>query len=207
MSIRVATIDNHEIVRDGITARIAAQAPDIAVVASTATVEEFFSAGTEVDVVLLDLMLEAGQSSPHIPRLVTAGCRVLLYTTEERPVPLRNAVTLGANGVLLKSDPPATMIEAIRATAAGEFACSGPMAHALLSDETNVADLSPRQIDILQARDEGLDYRHIATLFDCSEGAVKTHLQRVREKFRAIGIEPGNSHHLTRLATEQGHLT
>lgn len=205
MTIRVGTIDDHEIVRDGVAARIAEAAPDITVVASVESVEQFSALGVVADVVLLDLMLATGSALGEIPGLVDLGVRVLLYTTEERPVPLRNAVALGVSGVLLKSDPPATMVEAIRHAVAGEFACSGSTAHALLNSGS-VARLSPRQVEILRALDQGMDYRQVAKHVGCSEGAVKTHLQRIREKFRNIGVEPGNSHHLTHLATQQGHL-
>lgn len=205
MMIRVATIDNHEIVRDGIAARLLVEGDDLELVASAASVEEFLDLAVDVDVILLDLGLAAGTSTEWIPTLAAKG-QVLLYTTEERPVPLRRAVQLGASGVLLKSDPPATMVAAVRAVADGEFCCSGPTAHALLTDESNVADLSARQVEILRALDEGLDYRQTAALLETSEASVKTHLQRVREKFRKIGVEPGNAHHLTRLASQQGHI-
>lgn len=206
MTIRVATIDNHEIVRDGIAARLLAEGPDLVLAASTSSVEEFMALDVAADVILLDLGLGSGSSAEWIPELIRTG-HVLLYTTEERPVPLRRAVQLGASGVLLKSDPPSTMIASIRAVADGEFCCSGPTAHALLTAEAAVADLSERQVEILRALDEGLDYRQTAALLGTSEGSIKTHLQRIREKFRKIGIEPGNAHHLTRLASKQGHLT
>jgi DNA-binding NarL/FixJ family response regulator len=205
MTIRVAAIDNHEIVRDGIASRLLTEGADLVLAASTASVEEFLDLDAAVDVILLDLGLESGMSTEWIPTLIDRG-QVLLYTTEERPVPLRRAVQLGVSGVLLKSDSPRTMIAAIRSVADGDFCCSGPTAHALLTDETTVADLSARQVEILRALDEGLDYRQTAALLQTSEASVKTHLQRVREKFRKIGIEPGNAHHLTRLAAQQGHL-
>jgi DNA-binding NarL/FixJ family response regulator len=206
MTIRVATIDNHEIVRDGIASKLASAGTGLEIVASTATVEEYVGLGVRADVVLLDLMLEDGWSSPWIPDLVRTGARVLVYTTEERPVPLRRAVELGASGVLLKSDPSATVVGAVHDAVAGDFCCSGPTAHALLTDESTVADLSPRQVEILRALDEGLDYRHVAAAVGCSETTVKEQLRRTRDKFRRLGIDPGNSHHLTRLAEQQGHI-
>lgn len=206
MSIGVATIDNHEIVRDGIAAKLGAAGTGLEIVASTATVEEFLALGAGADVVLLDLMLGSGTSSSWIPELIQGGAKVLIYTTEERPVPLRRAVELGASGVLLKNDPSETVVTAVHEAVAGEFCCSGPTAHALLTDESTVADLSPRQVEILRGLDEGLDYRHVAAVVGCSEATVKEQLRRTRDKFRKLGIDPGNSHHLTYLAEQQGHL-
>lgn len=204
-AITVATIDNHAVVRDGLTFRVNA-CEDLSMVASVASVEEYAAAGVSADVVLLDLLLADGDSTGHIPTLTGAGSRVLLYTTEERPVPLRRAVEAGATGVVLKSDPVEAVPVAIRDAMAGEFCCSGPLAHALLHNEAAVADLSERQVEVLQALDEGLDYRATARSLGISEGVVKTHLARVREKYRSRGLDPGNAHHLTKLASDEGYL-
>lgn len=201
---RIALVDNHEAVREGVAARIERAAPDLSVVASVATVEEL--SGVDAGVVLLDLWLEDGSTLDAIPGLVASGRRVLLYTTEQRPVPVRRAIEAGATGLLLKSDPLDTVVDGIRAAATDDFYCSGTLAHALLSEDGTVVDLSPRQIEILEALADGLDYRATAALLDSAEASVKTHLGRIREKFRAVGIEPRNSHHLTKLAKEQGHL-
>lgn len=204
--IRVATVDNHEVVREGVAARIERAATDVAVIASVSTVEELGEAGAEAEVVLLDLWLDDGDSLSAIAPLVGAGCHVLLYTTEQRPVRLRKAIECGASGLLLKRDPLDTVVDGIRAAAAGEFYCSGALAHALLTDEKAVADLSTRQVEILEALADGMDYRAVAAFTGSSEAAVKTHLGRIRDKFRGIGIEPGNAHHLTRIAKDQGHI-
>lgn len=204
--IRVAAIDNHDVVREGLSLHLDRYADGIRVVASEEDPAMFLASGVEVDVVLLDLLLRDGTSIDDIPALVATGARVLVYTTEERPVPLRAAVEKGANGVLLKSDPMATVVDAIERAMAGEFCCSGPLAHALLEDPTLVAGLSDRQQQVLRCLDEGLDYRATARVLGVSPQVVKTHLARVREKYRMLGIEPGNSHDLTRRAYEEGYL-
>lgn len=204
--ITLATIDNHQVVRAGVEAHIARVAPSIEVVSSTDDVEEYLASGVRADVVLLDLLLREGMSTAWIPALTAAGSKVLVYTTEERPVPLREAVASGAAGVLLKNDSLATVVSGIRMAMAGEFCVSGPLAHALVTDPTIVVDLSEQQRQVLQCLDEGLDYRATGRIMGISEGTVKTYLARVREKYRASGLQPGNSHHLTRQAFEQGHL-
>lgn len=204
--LTLATIDNHAVVRAGVVAHIQQVAPEIDVIASTDTVEEYLEWGGSADVVLLDLLLTDGPSTPHIPGLVESGAKVLIYTTEERPAPLRQAVAAGATGVLLKSDPLHSVVLGIRMAMAGEFCVSGPLAHAMLTDETLFIELSEQQRQVLQCLDEGLDYRATGRIMGISEGTVKTYLARVREKFRASGLEPGNAHHLTRQAFHQGHI-
>jgi DNA-binding NarL/FixJ family response regulator len=204
--ITVACVDNHAVVRQGVEAHLLRVAPDIKVVASTESVEELLALGVSADVVLLDLILREDVSTGWIPRLTAAGSKVVVYTTEERPVPLRATVAAGALGVLLKSDSLRTVVDGIRMAAAGEFCVSGPLAHALVTDETLVVELSDQQRQVLQCLDEGLDYRATGRVMGISEGTVKTYLARIRVKFRTSGLEPGNSHHLTRQAFEQGHL-
>ncbi len=202
--IRVAVVDNHESVREGVVSRLNSQS-GMDVIASCATVAELTTSAVGADVVILDLWLEDGSSHDDIPRLVGDGAAVLLYTSEETAVPLRRAVTLGATGVLLKSDPLDTLVSAVAAAADGEFCCSGPLAHALLTD-TQVAKLSSQQVDVLKALADGLAYRKAAQLLGISEGTLKTYLSRTRNSFREIGIEAGNSLDMIRLAREQGHM-
>ncbi|MFT4188756.1 MAG: response regulator transcription factor [Aeromicrobium sp.] len=204
--ITVATIDNHPVVREGLAEHLQRNDPEIQVVSSATTVEEYLDGEHRADVVLLDLLLSEGDSLGHIPALLDTGALVLMYTTEERAVPLRRAVAAGASGVLLKSDPLRTVVTAIHQAADGEFCVSGPLANALLTDPQIVANLSERQVQVLRAIDEGLDYRATARVLGVSEGVVKTHLTRIREKYRSVGIKVGNSHHLTRLATDDGYL-
>ena len=207
-AIRVASIDNHEVVREGIMARLA-RVEGFEVVGAAADVPELvelIAQGAEPDVVLLDLWLDDGLSISAIPDLTAHGTKVLLYTTEQRPALLREAVEAGAAGLLLKRDGLETLVDGIRAAAAEEFYCSSPLADALLHDPTAMPNLSPRQIEILEGLAEGLDYRGIAALLGSTESSVKTHLARIRERFRAIGVEPGNAQDLTRLAAEAGYL-
>lgn len=205
-TIALATIDNHPVVRAGVEAHISQVAPEIRIVSSTDDVEGYLSSGVQAQVILLDLLLRDGMSTGRIPELAASGAKVLVYTTEERPVPLREAVAAGAAGVLLKNDPLQSLVSAIRMAMDGEFCCSGPLAHALITDPSLVIELSEQQRQVLQCLDEGLDYRAAGRIMGISEGTVKTYLARIREKYRTSGVQPGNSHHLTRHAFEQGHL-
>ncbi len=209
--IRVAVIDDHQVVHMGI-ASLPEVDKDLAFVTAVKTVEEFHTAGVQVDVVLLDLRLDDSDPASvdgtleAIPTLIETGATVLLYTSEQRPVPLRRAVAAGVAGVLLKSDPVETIADGIREATDGNFYCSGTLAHALLTDDLAVAALSERQVDILRALADGHDYRGAARLLQITESALKTYLARARNGFKSIGIEPGNAMDLVRLAKRQGHL-
>lgn len=204
-AITVAIVDDHEIVREGVALFLERARPDAEVVGSAPVVDDLPD-GVIPDVVILDLVLREGQSLDSVPALVEQGSRVLLYTSEERPVPLRRAVELGISGVLLKGDPVATINDGITMAMDGQFYVSGPLAHALITDDDLVADLSEQQRQVLQCIDEGLDYRATARVMNISGNTVKEYLARIRDKYRERGLQPGNSHHLTRLAHEEGHL-
>lgn len=203
---RIAIIDDHPVVASGVLRHLESSGARIAVVAETRTVEEFLALDHPVDVVLLDLHLSQGIAYDHIPRLADIGCKVLIYTTEQRPVPLRKAVEAGAVGVVLKGDPLPTVVDAVATVVAGGFYVSGPLAAALIHDPSLVTDLSQQQQQILRCIDEGLDYRAVARVNGIGINTVKEHLARVRDKLRLRGIEPGNAHHLTRRARDEGHL-
>ena len=204
-AVTVAIVDDHEIVREGVEQYLKRSGADVDVI-GTASSPADLPEGIVPDVVILDLVLRDGQSLDDVPALVEHGSRVLLYTSEERPVPLRRAVDLGVSGVLLKGDPLTTITDGIATAMDGQFYVSGPLAHALITDDDLVSDLSEQQRQVLQCIDEGLDYRATARVMNISSNTVKEYLARIRDKYRERGLHPGNSHHLTRLAYEEGHL-
>ncbi|MFL6088523.1 MAG: LuxR C-terminal-related transcriptional regulator [Aeromicrobium sp.] len=204
--VTVAVVDDHAIVRESVALHLDRLNRPVAVVGHFDTISAFKAADIKADVVVLDLHLRDGSSVEQIPELVSSGIAVLLYTAEERPVPLREAVAAGISGLMLKGDPLATLLDGIESVAAGEFYVSGPLAHALISDSDLVADLSEQQRQVLQCINEGLDYRATARVMGISGNTVKEYLARIRDKYRDLGVKPGNAHHLTRLAKDEGHL-
>lgn len=204
--IQVAVIDRIPAVREGVASYLRRASACAEVALSAESFADWGRRLSSMDVVLVDLCLNDDQALALIPELQDGGARVLVHTAEERVVPLRRAVEAGASGVLLKTDPLAGLPAAIADVMAGEFVCSPALAHALLDDGPVVPGLSRRQIQVLRAIDEGLDRRATARVLGVSEGVVKTHLARIREKYQQHGIEPGNSHHLTRLASADGYL-
>lgn len=207
--IRVGAIDNHPVVLEGVRAALARTATDIEVVAIAGTTSELLEGpGAAADVVLLDLgMPESDPAEDAVRRLTDAGMIVLIFTSEERPVPVRRAVEAGAVGLLLKVDPVETIAQAIRDAVDGRLACSGQLAAMLLTDAALGTRLSPRQIEILVAVSEGLPYRLVAKRLGVAEVTVREHLNRAAAAYRDNGVEPGNVHGLVSRARADGNLT
>lgn len=206
--IRVGAIDNHPVVLAGLGAALAEHAPDMVLVAIAGSVDELLSATPEgLDVVLLDLHIpDQPVAEESVAQLVASNVVVLLFTAEERPIPVRRAIQAGAAGLVLKVDPIATIAQTIRDAVAGELACSGQLAAMLLTDEGLGAHVSQRQIEILRAVSTGLPYRLVARDLGISEVTVREHLFRAAKAYRSGGIDPGNVHGLISRARADGHL-
>ncbi|KAA1421756.1 response regulator transcription factor [Nocardioides humilatus] len=206
--IRVAAMDNHPIVLEGVGAALARSAPDMELIAIADSCEALLAGpGASADVVLLDLRMPGqGPAHDNVVRLVERGLVVLLFTAEERPTPVRRAIQAGAAGLVLKVDPIETIAQAIRDAHLGHLACSGPLAAMLLADESLGTRLSERQIEILQAVSRGLPYRLVAKNLGIAEATVREHLARAAHAYREGGIETGNVHGLITQARADGHL-
>ncbi|MDT0202347.1 response regulator transcription factor [Nocardioides sp. AE5] len=205
--LTIGAIDDHPMVLRGLGAALGDIAPSLRLIEAAASVEEFLTTVTEpVDLVLLDLDLADPAATPesNIARLRDAGIDVLIYTSEERPVPLRRAIAAGASGVLLKIDPIEAVVEAIRQVGRGEVVCSGPLAQALLLDDG--VELSPREVEVIQMISDGLKAEAIATALFISEATVREHMRRSFRKFRQAGIAVTNAHDLVRQARGRGYL-
>lgn len=206
--IRVGAIDNHPVVLLGLGAAFAETAPDMRLVAIAGSAEELLERAPEgLDVVLLDMRIP-GQPAADVTvaTLVRHGLVVVLFTAEERPVPVRRAIEAGAAGLILKVDPVESIAQSIRDAVAGELACSSQLATMLLSDEDVGARLSPRQIEILRAVSAGLPYRLVARQLGIGEVTVREHLARAARAYREGGVETGNVHGLISRARADGHL-
>lgn len=209
-ALRVAAVDDHPMVLHGLAALLAEMAPDIDLVEIATSVPEVLDgSASRADVVLLDLHLGQGgdpgdEGEQNVRTLVDAGAAVLVYTSEERPIPLRRAIAAGASGVLLKIDPVERVVEAVRTVADGGVVCSGSLAQALLLDD--VVRLSPREVEVIRAVSDGLPAELIATSLFITEGTVREHIRRAFRKFRDAGLEVRNAHGLVSQARSHGYV-
>ncbi len=206
--IRVGAIDNHPVVLLGLGAAFAASAPDLRLVAIAGSAEELIAQVSEgLDVVLLDMRLPGQPPAEEtVATLVARGLIVLLFTAEDRPVPVRRAIDAGAAGLVLKEDAPESIAQSIRDAVAGDLPASSQLASALVSDDEVGARLSARQIEILRAVSAGLPYRMVARELGIGEVTVREHLARAAKAYREGGIETGNVHGLISRARADGHL-
>jgi DNA-binding NarL/FixJ family response regulator len=201
-------VDNQRSVHDACAELARRHSDRVSMVGSAVDVSDLDLTVPAPDVVVLDLYLgrDDTPSTPWIPDLVAWGAAVLLHTSSEFPVPLREAVRAGAAGLSLKNDDPQQHLEAVVAVAAGEFACSSPLARALLTDPDLVARLSPREVDVVQAIDDGLTHDQVAARHGIAPDTVNKHLRSARARYVALGRDMTNAHSVVREARRDGWL-
>src|SRR3984885_4207052 len=186
-SIRVFSVDDHPLLREGIAAIINSQ-PDMQLVAAASNGREGIQKFRELqpDVTLMDLRLPdiSGIDAMIAIRAEFAGARIIMLTTFEGDVEIQRALQAGARGYLLKSMPPRELLEVIRQVYAGKKRVPPEVASYLaehLSDEA----LTVREIDVLRHVAGGNRNRDIAEQLCISEETVKVHVKHIMEKLGA----------------------
>jgi DNA-binding NarL/FixJ family response regulator len=185
--IRVLSIDDHPLVREGLAALINAQT-DMCVVGQGSSGHEAIKLFGELqpDVALMDLRLPDMSGIDAMITIFSGSplARVIMVTSSEGDVEMERALAGGAKGYILKSMPPQEVLVAIRQVHAGKKAIPPEIAAQLanhMSDET----LSAREIEVLQQVAEGNRNRDIADRLFISEGTVKVHIQHIMDKLGA----------------------
>ncbi|MGC3995340.1 MAG: LuxR C-terminal-related transcriptional regulator [Propionicimonas sp.] len=204
---RIAVIDDHELIAEGVAAAVADLA-DVHLVASARTVDEFLALGVDVDLVLLDLRLgDATRPAENVGRLRAAGIEVLAYTSAESPALLREAARADIIGVVTKSESRAELIQAVRQALQGCVVASTDWAAALDGDgEVATVGLTPRETQVLQLYASGEKADRVARLLGISRDTVLDHIQNVRTKYAAASRPAGTKIDLYRRAVEDGIL-
>src|SRR5262245_85180 len=121
--IRVFSVDDHPLLREGIAAIINNQ-PDMQIVAQAATGSESIQMFRQhqPDVTLMDLRLPdmSGIEAMIAIRTEFPDARIIMLTTFEGDVDIRRSLEAGARGYMLKNMPPKDLVEVIRQVHAGK---------------------------------------------------------------------------------------
>jgi DNA-binding NarL/FixJ family response regulator len=201
--IRVAMVDDQEMIRLGLRTMIAAQ-PDLDLVGETADGLAAITLldTTEADVVLMDLRMPGIDGVEAIRRLRRAHpadtLKIIVLTTFDQDRNVLAALRAGANRFLSKGVGPAELAAGIREVADGGGALSATAAAALIdhvADEratlvdpdmvARFASLTPHEHEIVAAIVSGLDNTRIAAELFLSPFTVKTHANRAMMKVGA----------------------
>ena len=185
--IRVFSVDDHPLLREGIAAIINNQ-PDMVMVAQAATGGEAIQMFLRhrPDVTLLDLRLPdmSGIDVLIAIRSEVPEARIVMLTTFEGDVDIRRSLEAGARGYMLKSMPQKDLVEMIRQVHAGKKRIPVEVA-AHLAEYFGGDALTEREVDVLKRISRGNRNREIGETLFISEETVKVHVRHIMEKLGA----------------------
>jgi DNA-binding NarL/FixJ family response regulator len=201
--IRVLVVDDHQLVRAGLTILLQT-AEDLDVVGEAADGEQALVLARELqpDVVLMDLSMPVLDGVAATRRLVAEqpGTRVVVLTSFAETERVQQALAAGAVGYLLKDCDPHELMSGVRAAAQGFAPIDPRVTRALLPTAQPAAPtpapapppevLSGREAEVLALVAQGLANKQVARSLGISEHTVKVHLNNV---YRRIGVNDRTS--------------
>jgi len=192
--IRLAVIDDHPIVREGLVAVLSDDA-GFQVVGTAASAEDGLRLVQQErpDVLLLDLELPGASGIDALPGLLEASpdTKVIVFTAYDTEERVLGALRAGAKGYLLKGSPSEEIGRAIRAVHAGGSHLEGRVATTVLAQirggrqEGGAAPLSARERQVLRLVAEGRSNKEIARALTITERTAKFHVTSLLNKLGA----------------------
>jgi len=195
--IRVLLIDDHIVMRTGLRMAIENQ-PGLSVVGEATDRDAAIrsAAREQPDIILLDLDLGEESGLDLLPELLAAakGARVIVLTGIRDPAEHRQAVRLGAAGMVLKEQAVDTLVKAIERVHAGETWLDPALVAHVLADRSRargldadhaaarIATLTEREREVIALIGEGLKNRQIGERLSISETTVVHHLTSIFDK-------------------------
>jgi DNA-binding NarL/FixJ family response regulator len=199
--IRVLIVHEHPIYAEGVRLLLAADAPDVEVVgmASTAAEAESAARASAPDIVLMSHVLQgpgSGIDATTAIRRTTPRCAMLMLSEGANKEEQLAAAEAGACGFLSRTAAPRDLISAIRRAAAGETLYSQETLGTLFRERRQrdrdaverlrlLADLTPREREVIELMAQGLDTKGIAGRMSVSLHTARGYAQNVLGKLDA----------------------
>ena len=185
---RVMIVDDHPLMRRGIKQLLGLD-PLFNVVAEASNGNEAitFALQQAPDVILLDLNMKGLSGLDTLKALRNEGvdARIIVLTVSDSRNDVYALIDAGADGYLLKDSEPEQLLEHIRSAAEGQNVISDAVADYLLSrseQHNPFAELTERELDVLQEVARGLSSKQVAAQLHISEETVKVHIRNMLSK-------------------------
>jgi two-component system, NarL family, response regulator len=202
--IRVLIVDDHPVVRAGLTSLLRKEAGlKVVGAAHNGEVALDLIRRSLVDVVLLDLRMPKIGGIDFLSMLqgIVAPPAVLILSSYAYEEEIYRAVKAGARGYLSKDATGAQIVEAINSVNGGGKYFSGEIAERLAERESH-SSLSSRETEILEMVSKGLTNKEIAHVLQISQYTVRNHINKISAK-----LEVGDRTEAVTVALQQGILS
>ncbi len=185
--IRVLSVDDHPLLREGIAALIRNET-DMQLVAEASNGREALELFRKhrPDITLMDLQMPdmSGIDAMSSIRGEFPGARLIVLTTHAGDVQISRALKAGARAYLLKGSLRKELLETIRAVHAGQKRLS-PEAAAEIAEHAADDVLTPREVEVLRLVAGGNANKEIAAQLSLTEETVKSHVRNILAKLGA----------------------
>ena len=191
-AIRILIVDDHPVVREGISAMLQHK-PDFKIVGEASNGREAIEKARklEPDVVLMDLRMPEIDGVEAITRIKAEkpDIKFIILTTYSDDEYIFKGIAAGARAYLLKDAPREELFKAIRAVSRGESLIQPVVASKVLDKlaelskkTTSTEDLSEREIEVLKLMAKGASNKDIADQLSITQSTVKTHITSIFQK-------------------------
>ena len=186
-NIRVLIADDHAIVRHGLCALLGTER-GIEVVGEAKDGNEAVARTKQLapDVVIMDIVMprKDGVEATEEIRAAVPSAKIVVLTSFGTSDKISRAIEAGATGALMKTAEDRELLSAIRTVANGGRVIS-PAVRKLISTDPPAPELTPRQLEILQAMARGLTNKDIAKMFGIRTDGVNEHVLAILAKLGA----------------------
>ena len=209
--VRLALLDDHEVLLDSLGSWIEAHAPDFDLVLSAATwLQLVHSDNFPTDLVFIDFQLKEPVSiEARVRTCRAAGAKVIVLSSLDSQESRDRAIAAGAAAFLTKSLPMSEVMDTARQVMGVERNASIPLDRHVseVGDFTKSRPkLSAGELDALKLYVAGYSTEEVAAQLNVRYETAKTYLRRVREKYAKVNRPAGKKADLIRRAAEDGYL-
>ena len=202
-SIRILIVDDHPLIREGVSAVLSGQA-DMSLVGEATTGREAVDSFRRYlpDVTLMDLRLPdmSGIDAISVIRSEFPAARIVVLTTYAGDAQALTALKAGASGYMLKNMLRKDLLETIRAVHAGKRRIPPEIA-ADIAEHAAEDSLTAREIEVLRGVAAGKSNKLIAVQLEISESTVKAHMKSILPK-----LDASDRTHAVMIALKRGIL-
>jgi len=199
VTVRVLLVDDDHLMRAGLKAVLSSDdSIEVAGEAADGREAPALARSLQPDVVLMDIRMPDVDGITATGEVLAAApeTRVLILTTFELDDYVFGALRAGASGFLLKRTRPEELVAAIHTVAAGDSLLSPSITRMVVDRmaqqpppdaraHERLAELTPREREVLQTMARGLSNAEIAAELFVEESTVKTHVKRILMKLHA----------------------